>query len=941
MTLPSPRVLILCVAYAVLHVVSHVTASWFAVEALFSTSIWYPPVGLALSLLVLIGPRYWPVVFVVNIGFNLIRNGDLGNWRSWVLPAMVCSVYALTAWLVRRFIGPILLPGDRRSSIGFCLVVVLVPLVACVLGAVVAGGGFHAINESGFWLSAMGWWIGDASGLLTVVPAAMVFLPRWLEGRGSISPPQGWRLSSILMALLRTVILAGSVVFVLLVPALRDHHGFYLCFLPLVWICMLYGLPGATLATLVVTMTGLIGMRMTGSTSDFAYTFVLFQTAVAGVGLGLGTLVSRRQRAERKLARSEARLDRVIEGAQLGLWEWDVDVGRIQTNHRLARILGYPTGETETIDDEWTKLIHPDDLNWQQAAMSAHLQGDSDLYEIEYRMRANDGSWRWVHSRGSVVQKADDGIPRRVSGTHADVTERKQAEAEIGRLLKIVESTPDFIFTTDADGRALYANHSLIEWWGQPGREGLWKGLRLEQLDMGEIGALLRVNALPAALTAGSWHGEGRLSNRDGREIPVSILVLAHHDEVRNSSTLSIILRDVTDQKRAETKRLDKQRERLQAQQNESLSVLAGGIAHDFNNLMTGVMGNASLVRAALAESSEESQSVDQIEEAAARAAELCQQMLAYAGRNPVSTAELDLNALVENTIKLFRPSLDQRIDVKFNPEPKPVKVLAAGTQAQQIVMNLLLNAADAIGEVNGFITVTTMRMRLDPGIHGERFAGQTLPEGECMVLEVTDSGSGMDAETIERIFEPFFTTKFTGQGLGLAAVRGFVRSHGGVMSVQSDLGKGSTFQLAFPALREETAAKPSRTAPTGKWKGGGKALIVDDDSVVMLVTTRLFESLGFSVVKAVDGVEGVEQFAAHHNELKCVILDLTMPRMDGFTAHAEMNKINPDVPVILMSGYAQKLADLPPAAIHPSGVLPKPFGVKQLRERLQQILGD
>lgn len=943
MTLPPKRVLILCVAYLVLHVLSHVTASWFAIDALVSTSIWYPPVGLALSLLVILGPRYWPVVFVVNLGFNLIRNGDPGNWRTWFFPALICAVYALTAWLVRRFIGPVLLPGDRRSTIGFCLAVVLAPMVAGVTGVaggIVAGSGLGVLGDPGFWPSVLGWWIGDASGLLTVVPAAMVFVPRWLDGGVAIPGSRLWRFSAIILAFTQAVILAGSVVLVLLIPTMREHDGFYLCFLPLVWICMRHGLPGATLATLLVTMTGLVGLRLTGGTSDFAFTFLLFQIAVAGVGLGLGTLVSRRQGAERKLAASEARLDRVIEGAQLGLWDWDIDAGRIQTNRRLAKILGYPAEEIETLDDEWTKLIHPDDLNWQQAAMTSHLKGDSDLYETEYRMRAGDGSWRWIHSRGSVVQKLADGKPRRVSGTHSDITGRKQAEAEIGRLLKIVESTPDLIFTTDAEGRALYANHSLVEWWGQAGREGLWKGLRLEKLDMGEIGSLLRVNALPAALTAGSWRGEGRLSNREGREMPVSILVLAHHDEVRNTSTLSIILRDITDQKRAETKRLDKQREQLQAQQNESLSVLAGGIAHDFNNLMTGVMGNASLVRTALAEDSEEGQSVAQIEDAAARAAELCQQMLAYAGRNPVATAELDLNALVENTINLFRPSLDQRIDVTFKPEPKPVKVLAAGTQAQQIVMNLLLNAADAIGESNGFITVSTIRLRLDPAIHGERYAGQTLPEDECMVLEVTDSGCGMDAETIERIFEPFFTTKFTGQGLGLAAVRGFVRSHGGVMSVRSEPGKGTTFELAFPALAEDTVSTPPRVKTSATWTGDGKVLIVDDDSVVMLVTTRLFESLGFSVVKAMDGIEGVEQFTAHHADLKCVILDLTMPRMDGFAAHAEMHQINPDVPVILMSGYAQKLADLPPAAIHPSGVLPKPFGVKQLRDRLQQVLG-
>ena len=573
MKLPPPRVLGLCIAYAVLHVAAHLTASWFAIDELVSTSIWYPPVGLALSLLVLLGPRYVGVVFVVNLGFNLLRTGDPLHWATWVFPGILSLSYALTAWLVRRFIGPVLLPGDRRSTIGFCLAVLGAPLVAGILGALVAGGGWSAMDEAGFWPSMLSWWIGDASGLLTVVPVAMVFVPPWLAGSTSIPRLGEVKIMTVLLALARAAILSGSVVIVLMVPILRDHQGFYLCFLPLVWICMHHGLPGATLATLLVTVTGLVGMRVTGSTAEFAYEFLLFQLAVAGVGLGLGTLVSRRKVAEQKLADSEAQLDRVIEGAQLGLWDWEVETGRIQTNLRLAEILGYPAGKVEELHQDWQKLIHRDDAAWQQSALSTHLKGESDLYEAEYRLRTIDGNWRWIHSRGSVVKRSADGKPLWVAGTHADVTDRKQAEADIGRLLKIVESTPDLIFTTNADGRALYANRSLVEWWGGQEQEGSWRGLRLEELDLGDLGKRLRLEALPAALTAGSWRGEGAISSRSGRELPVSILVLSHHDEVRNASTLSVIMRDVSDQKRAESERLSQQRASAGATKRKSQCV--------------------------------------------------------------------------------------------------------------------------------------------------------------------------------------------------------------------------------------------------------------------------------------------------------------------------------------------------------------------------------
>lgn len=945
MTLPPRRVMILCGIYVALHVLSHVTASWFAVGELVDTSIWYPPVGLALSLLILLGPRYFWVVLATNLGFNLIQSGDPWNWGTWFFPLLLSAVYATTAALVRRYVGPVLLPGNWRSTLAFCLVVAGAPFVAGVIGAVVASGAIGAMGEEGFWTSMFGWWLGDAAGLLTVVPAAMVFLPPWLEGRVSIPPLREWQAGAILMALGRGLLLAGSVVFVLLVPALSDHDGFYLCFLPLVWICFRHALPGATLATLVVMMTGLVGMRLTGSTIDFAYSFLLFAVAVAGVGLGLGTLVSRRRLAEQKLADSEAQLDRVIEGAQLGLWEWDLGQGAPTTNRRLARILGYAPEEMEQQAGGWAELIHPDDREWQQAAMSAHLRGDNELYEVEYRMRTAEGDWRWIQSRGSVVQRGADGQPVRVSGTHADVSARKEAEAEIGRLLKIVESTPDLIFTADSDGRALYANHSMITWWGGVGAEARWQGLAMEHLDLGEVGKTLQKDALPAALATGTWHGEGQISNERGQSIYVSVLALAHHDELRNTSSLSFIMRDVSGQKKAEAERLDQQRAQLKAQQNESLGVLAGGIAHDFNNLMTGVMGNASLVRSVLNEDSEPVEWVGQIEGAAKRAAELCQQMLAYAGRNPIETAEVDLNPLVLNTVNLFRPSLDKRIKVSFEPDPHPRKVMVAGTQLQQVVMNLLLNAADAIEAGEGHIRLKCTHRKIDPATDAERFPRQDLPKGDCVFLEVSDDGSGMSEETRERIFEPFFTTKFTGQGLGLAAVSGFVRSHGGAVGVESAMGEGTSFYVAIPAVEEVAEAPVDVVAvppkkPAGTWKGSGNILVVDDDTVVMLVTKRLCESMGFNVIEAVDGVEGVEKFAEHKTDLQAVLLDLTMPRKDGFTAHAEMHEINPDVPVILISGYAQKLAELPPSAIHPAGVLPKPFGRKQLMERLRAALG-
>ena len=253
--------------------------------------------------------------------------------------------------------------------------------------------------------------------------------------------------------------------------------------------------------------------------------------------------------------------------------------------------------------------------------------------------------------------------------------------------------------------------------------------------------------------------------------------------------------------------------------------------------------------------------------------------------------------------------------------------------------MNLVLNAAEAIGEREGRVAVRTSSQYLDENGLRRQFPGRTVMEGYYVVLEVEDTGCGMSAETQARIFEPFFTTKFTGQGLGLAAVGGVVKSHRGAIAVRSTPGEGSVFRIALPAIATRPAPVAVKRVADETWKGAGMILVVDDDKFICEVAAQILGSFGFNALTAKDGVEGVAAFREHVGELVAVLLDLTMPNMDGFEAHAEMHRMNPAVPVILMSGFSQKLENLPPEAIHPAGVLAKPFGITQLRERLASVL--
>jgi len=306
--LPPTKPQLLCAAYAALHTLVHFSAGWFEVRPGIAISIWYPPGGLALALLVLLGPRYAGVVFLANFATALASASAHAAWSAVFFPGLVTVTYATAAWLVRRRLGPRLLPGGTNGTAVFCATIAGAPLVAALIGAAVAtamSGRPEPVTAAAFLRSVLAWWIGDASGLLTVVPAAMVFVGPWLDG----TPPA--RSGGLAPASARGAALLGTLVLVLAVPVLREQRAFYLCFLPLVWICVYHGLRGATLATLAVMMVGLVGMRLAGTTAEYAYVFLLFAVAVAGVGLGLGTVVTRRDEAEARLAASNTELARL------------------------------------------------------------------------------------------------------------------------------------------------------------------------------------------------------------------------------------------------------------------------------------------------------------------------------------------------------------------------------------------------------------------------------------------------------------------------------------------------------------------------------------------------------------------------------------------------------------------------------------------------------
>ncbi|MCU0492687.1 MAG: PAS domain S-box protein [Chloroflexaceae bacterium] len=385
--------------------------------------------------------------------------------------------------------------------------------------------------------------------------------------------------------------------------------------------------------------------------------------------------------------------------------------------------------------------------------------------------------------------------------------------------------------------------------------------------------------------------------------------------------------------------RLNLERQMLHTQKLESLGVLAGGIAHDFNNLLTAILGNASLAMLDLEEHHPAYHSVLQVEHAARRAADLARQMLAYSGRGHFSIETLNFNEIITEMTALIRASISKMVFLETRLSPNLPLIDADVTQIRQVVLNLILNAAEAIGESYGTVTVSTTLVDVSP--HDPEEVAYDLAPGSYVQFTVADTGCGMDEATQAKIFEPFFTTKFTGRGLGLAAVQGIVRGHHGAIQVASTLGMGTTFTIAFPQAREQTSGQRPLLVQSGSWQGHGTVLVVDDEPDVRTTAAAMLERWGFTVLTAADGQEALEIYDAQRASISLVLLDLTMPRLSGDEALAILHTMRPDLPVVVMSGYrAEEITPRFAAEPHVT-FLQKPFSADELQAQVRLLWSD
>ncbi len=613
----------------------------------------------------------------------------------------------------------------------------------------------------------------------------------------------------------------------------------------------------------------------------------------------------------------------------------------LEQNQTAERMFGYSL--SEAVGRQGTDWIAPED---RELVIGNMLTG----YEEPFRATAlrKDGSTFPAELRGRMMEYR--GRQVRVTVLR-DISERVRTEEALRASEELFRTlfrhASDGILTVDPyDARGpVIANVNETAALRHGYTRDEMRGMRITDLDAPEQRGEIRQRLLKI-MSGEAVQFQTIHMHKDGGKIPLE--VSAQLVEAGGKQLILSIERDIRERLKAEDERLALERQLQHAQKLESLGILAGGIAHDFNNILMAVLGNADLVLRDLPPDAPGRSNIGEIATAARRAADLTKQMLAYSGKGHFITESIRLNRFVEEMSHLLEVAIPKKTRITYNFARDLPRFKGDPTQIRQVIMNLITNAAEAIGEDSGVITLSTGvkdcdRACLD-ATEAAALAGleEELPEGRYVWLEVADTGCGMDEGTRRKVFDPFFSTKFAGRGLGMAAVLGIVRGHRGTLRILSDPSGGTVLRVYFPTSAEASEDQAPVAEPRvlqDEWRGSGTVLVVDDEEVVRSIAAKMLQRIGFDVLEAGDGKEALEQLQRHGDEIRCVLLDLTMPQMDGEETVRELRRTHGKIRVVLSSGYTEQEVSPRFADLGIDGFIQKPYRLQALSDQMRELV--
>lgn len=646
---------------------------------------------------------------------------------------------------------------------------------------------------------------------------------------------------------------------------------------------------------------------------------------------------------QEKLKESEQKYRTIIEFAHEGIWVVDEEFKTVFVNQKMADILGF--SPEEMIGKSTLDFIPPDEYPDVQKQRAERLKGYFGQYERT--LICADKSKRVFLVNASPIYDASNKFKGAI-GLFSDITQRKEFEnilkREHDKLQEFLNLSPSLFILLDKEGNIQYLNntaYTLLKCNDSAiGKNWFSTFVKSSQRDtlqkhFEEIMKKQTITDLEDVVHVVNTQYEER------------VIILKHAFLYGADGVIDGLIcsgMDITDKIQAEKERQAMEEKIRQTQRLESIGILAGGMAHDFNNLLVGIIGNADLALMETPPDSTTNYYLKEIIRISKELTHLSQQLLAYAGKGKTLVKPLSLTELIKNIETLITLSIPKKIAVKFELEENLPLINADPAHMQQLIINLVLNAAEAIGDKSGVITIITKHMHCDMKYWHTTYFGENCKEGTYIYLEIIDNGSGISKDVKDRMFEPFFTTKFIGRGLGLSAVAGIVRAHNGAIKVYTELGKGTSFKVFFPTIEETTNRSKMIDFKQEELKQETKQrqiLVVDDEKLVRDTVKSMLEIAGFHVLLASNGEEAITIYKENKDQIALVLLDMTMPIMDGEETFRELRRVNPEVKVLLSSGYNEK--DILERFIGKglTGFIQKPFVLSTLLESIKNTLKE
>ena len=651
----------------------------------------------------------------------------------------------------------------------------------------------------------------------------------------------------------------------------------------------------------------------------------------------LSQTVEKLEAKQKELQKSKQRLKEAQEIAQMGHWELDLKDNTLQWSEEMYRIFGQPPQKSEATYDTFLAMVHPDDRAYVDKSYKESLAKKTQ-YDIDHRLLLKDNIVKWVHERCQTLYD-DNGEPICSIGTVQDITERKQIEkalqASEEKYRHLFENFLDVYYQADHKGIITLISPSVRKIYGYAPDEVIGRPMKefiIDPLNQKEFLRQLSLNGIVE-------HFEAQSKHKDGSVIWISTNAKSLNDKNKNLIGIEGITRDVTKQKLAELEQKRLQTLLRQSQKMEAIGTLAGGIAHDFNNILSVILGYSELARGEIDDSKKLNHDLGKIFNAALRAKDLVSQILLFSRKSDQDLKPIRVQLVLKESLKFLRASIPTTIEITQNIDPDCEPVLADSTQMHQIIMNLCTNAYYSMRDSGGIISVSLKTVEL---FSEDMITMIDLEPGDYVELAISDTGCGISNDDLERIFEPYYTSKPKGEGtgLGLAVVHGIVNSCHGRIIVHSKQGHGTTFQIYLPIIKEPEEIiqkKGIRALPTGN----ERIIIVDDDNSIAQMLKMVLEKLGYKVTALTDSLNALALFRETPDDFDLVLTDMTMPDMSGDQLAKEILKINPEIPIIICTGFNENITQEKAIAIGVKGLLMKPVTSFELTRTIRTVLEE